>query len=121
MNELNNLKIEGGKNIAVKVPSHLFNKTVDFYRNILKLEVIQENPKDIQFKFGEMNLYVDGVEHLSQAEVWHEIRVNSVELASKYFEGKNIVRNDKIETLPNDFKGFWILNPANIVHLVSLE
>ena len=26
MSELDNLEIEGGKNIAVKVPSHLFNE-----------------------------------------------------------------------------------------------
>ncbi|MFW9876085.1 MAG: hypothetical protein ACFFG0_23525 [Candidatus Thorarchaeota archaeon] len=119
MNEFEKLKIEGGKNIAIKVPSHIYDKTKEFYRDILKLKVIKENLSEIQFKFGEMCLYIDEVEQLSQAEVWLEIQVNSVELASKYFDEKNITRCDKIEKLPGNFQGFWILNPANIVHLVS--
>ncbi|MFX1280800.1 MAG: hypothetical protein ACFFA3_15600 [Promethearchaeota archaeon] len=121
MNNYDDLKIEGGKNIAIKAPPHVFIPTVEFYIDILKLEVIEENPNSIKFRFGEMNLYIDKVEHISQAEVWLEICVNSVELASKYFEEKKIVRCDSIEKLPNDFKGFWILNPASIVHLVTVD
>ncbi|MFX1428065.1 MAG: hypothetical protein ACFFBE_16550 [Promethearchaeota archaeon] len=121
MKEFNNLSIEGGKNIAIKIPSHLFIPTVKFYRDILNLEVIEQNSNLVQFKFGEMSLYIDKVDHISQAEVWLEIHVNSVELASKYFQEKNVIRCDKIEKLPKDFEGFWILNPANIVHLVAQD
>ncbi|MFX0033695.1 MAG: VOC family protein [Candidatus Hodarchaeota archaeon] len=119
MNEFENLKIRGGRNIAIKVPFHLYNQTIEFYRDILGLKVIEETRNGFQFKFGEVNLYIDKVEHLSQAELWLEIHVNSVELASKYFAAKKITRYDEIEKLPEGFKGFWILSPSNIVHLIS--
>jgi hypothetical protein len=32
-----------------------------------------------------------------------------------------VVRRDEIEPLPEGFKGFWISNPANIIHLISQE
>jgi len=120
MNEFEKLKFGGGRNIAIKVPFHLYNQTIEFYRDILGLKVLEENQNGFQFKFGEISLYIDKVEHLSQAEVWLEIRVNSIELASKYFDEKRITRCDKIEKLPKDFKGFWVLSPSNIVHLISL-
>ena len=32
-------KFEAGINIAIKIPKRKYDETVDFYRNILKLEV----------------------------------------------------------------------------------
>lgn len=42
-----NTKFEAGINIAIKVPKSKYEKTVAFYRDILKLEV-EENPLLIQ-------------------------------------------------------------------------
>lgn len=38
-------KFEAGINIAIKIPKSKYDKTVEFYKNILKLEV-EEKPID---------------------------------------------------------------------------
>jgi len=59
----------------------------------------------------------DALEEL--AEVWLEVITDDSEAASKYFEKNNCIRRDEIEPLPEGFKGFWVANPANIIHLVT--
>ena len=38
--------------------------------------------------------------------------------AKNYFMEQDCIVSDKIEPLPDSFKGFWLANPANIIHLV---
>jgi hypothetical protein len=116
-------KFTPGKNIAMKVPPHEFDGTVSFYRDILCFEEVNPlSPDDIEsvtFKFGDKNLWIDKVPSISQAEVWFEVVTDNIEVASKYLERNNCIRRDEIESLPKGFKGFWLANPANIIHLVS--
>lgn len=111
-----------GKNIAMKVPVHEFDKTVTFYRDILGFEEIEAPSQDhieaVTFKFGDKNLWIDKIAGLSHAEVWLEVVTDDVVAASKYFKDNKCIRRDEIEPLPAGFKGFWIANPANIIHLV---
>jgi predicted enzyme related to lactoylglutathione lyase len=112
-----------GKNIAMKVPVHEFDRTVAFYRNILGFKEIespsQDNIEAVTFKFGDKNLWIDKITGISQAEVWLEVVTEDIEAASNYFEENNCIRRDEIEPLPEGFTGFWIANPANIIHLVT--
>ena len=112
-----------GKNIAMKVPVHEYEKTVAFYREILEFEEIDASSQDtvdsVTFKFGDKNLWIDKIAGLSQAEVWLEVVTNDIDLASEYFEESNCVRRDEIEPLPDGFKAFWLANPANIIHLIN--
>ena len=116
-------KFTPGKNIAMKVPVHEFDRTVDFYRSILGFKEIdspsQGNIEAVTFKFGDKNLWIDKITGISQAEVWLEIVTDDIQVASKYFDENNCIIRDEIEPLPEGFKGFWITNPANIIHLVS--
>lgn len=41
--------------------------------------------------------------------------------AAEYLKSFGVTRRDEIELLPKGFKGFWINNPANIIHLVSQD
>ena len=77
--------------------------------------------RDIVFEFEGKNLWLDKVAGLSQAETWFEIYMDDLEAAAQFFDQNDIVRRDEIENLPADFKGFWITNAANIIHLVSAE
>lgn len=112
-----------GKNIAMKVPVHEFDKTVAFYSDILGLAEIEvDSPDDIKaviFKFGDNNLWIDKIPGISQAEIWLEVVTDDIEAAAKYFENNHCVRRDEIEPLPEGFKGFWLANPANIIHLIN--
>ena len=112
-------KFSAGGNIAMKIPTHEHAVTVRFYRDIIGLPQIETMLPDVVFKFGDKRLWLDAVDHISQAEIWLEIQTDDVTAAAKYLEQKDITRCDKIESLPRGFEGFWITNPANIIHLVS--
>ncbi len=116
-------KFEPGENIAIKVPPHQFKQSVAFYRDILGLEQVyldtQEQYNSVTFKFGDKNLWIDEISSLSQAEIWLEIKTDNITDAAQHFKDNKIARRDEIEPLPDDFNGFWIASPANIIHLIT--
>lgn len=118
-----NTKFTPGKNIAMKVPPHEYEKTVAFYRDILGFRQIQgefsSSTESVRFDFDGKVLWIDKVPSLSQAEIWLEVCTDDIEGASEYLRENGCSRCDEIEELPDDFKGFWISNPANIIHLVA--
>jgi len=112
-----------GNNIAIKVPSHEYEATIAFYRDILGFEQVTLDPAEeiqgITFKFGDKNLWIDKMPGLSQAEVWLEVITDDIEKASAYLQEQQCIRRDEIEPLPEGFKGFWVSNPSNIIHLIN--
>lgn len=112
-----------GKNIAMKVPTHEYDGTIAFYRDVLGLKECGPNPagevEAVSFEFGDKKLWIDRIPGMSQAEIWLEVETDDAEAASEYFAGKGCVRRDEIEPLPGGLKGFWLANPANIIHLVT--
>lgn len=116
------VEFSGGRNIAMKVPPHLWETTVKFYRDTVGLKVIEHNPTvppSVCFEFGANQLWVDRVGGLSQAEIWLELSTRDVQAAESHLKSADIVRRDEIEPLPEDFEGFWIQNPASIIHMVK--
>lgn len=111
-------RIRGGRNVAMKVPPHQFQPTVAAYRK-LGIPILSESESCVTFEFGPMHLHVDCVPTQSQAEIWLEFIVPSVEVASEEFSKAAFTRCDAIEQLPEGFAGFWVASPASIVHLVS--
>lgn len=114
-------QFEGGENIAMKLPPHVFDRTIGFYKDVLRLPLIEENQTSVVFKFGANRLWLDRVDGLSQAETWLEVFTDDLGAAADYLETNGIVRRDEIEALPEGFQGFWIANPADIIHLVTLK
>ncbi len=119
MKEKSKVKFKAGKNIAMKVPAHQYEQTVQFYRDVIGLRQIKENGPEIVFKFGNKHLWIDKVNHLSQSEIWLEIECDNINEAKKYFKAKEITRRDEIEKLPKGFQAFWITNPCDIIHLIT--
>jgi len=116
------VKFAGGRNIAMKVPPHLWEETVRFYRDVVGLRVIEKAPTvppSVCFEFGANQLWIDRVDALSQAEVWLELRADDVQGAAEHLKAAGVVRRDEIEPLPESFAGFWIQNPASIIHIVA--
>jgi len=109
----------GGPNIALKLPPGVFDATLAFYRDILRLPVLDQHSPDYVFQFGESCLWLDRVESLSQAEVWLQIITDDTVAAKRHFAAHTVARCDEIEALPEGFDGFWVLSPSPIVHLVS--
>ncbi|KIT15786.1 VOC family protein [Jannaschia aquimarina] len=113
-------KFEGGKNIAMKVPAHQYDRTVAFYRDVLGLDPVGGPTGDaVGFRFGANNLWIDKVAAMSQAELWLEVVTDDTEAAAKTLQEAGIARCDDIERLGDDFDGYWISSPASIIHLVD--
>ncbi|MBY4678905.1 hypothetical protein [Marinobacterium arenosum] len=111
----------GGRNIAMKVPAHQWRQTVQFYRDLVGLKVIEPESADgtsVCFEFGANRLWIDRVAALSQAEIWLELTTGDLTRAVNRCECGGVVRRDEIEPLPEQVRGFWIENPASIIHLV---
>jgi len=112
----------GGRNIAMKVPPHEWEATVAFYRDALGLAVIEHAPTvppSVCFAFGANRLWIDRVDAMSQAELWLEVTTDDAPAAAAHLAAAGVVRRDEIEPLPGAFTGFWIQNPASIIHIVA--
>ena len=113
-----NPEIKGGIDIAMKVPPHQYQQTLDFYRQTLRLPEITDKAPATGFILGPNRLWIDEAPGLSQAEVWLELFTPDFHAAEKHVEQHGVVRCDAVEPLPEGFKGGWIMNPCNIVHML---
>lgn len=110
-----------GRNIAMKVPPHLYETTIQFYRDVLGFKLITKHAPAVGFEFGSNNLWIDSVPGISQAELWLEIITDDIEAAAQHLKMEEIVRCDEIEPLPEGFQAFWISSPSSIIHLVCKD
>jgi hypothetical protein len=110
-------KITGGINIAMKVPPHQYEATIAFYRDVVGLKPFTDKAPAIGFVLGPNRLWIDEAPMMSQAEVWLELFTDDFPGAADHF-AKTGVRCDVIEPLGEGFRGGWITNPANIIHML---
>ena len=111
-------QIEGGINIAMKVPSHQYEATIAFYRDVVGLEPFDAKAPAKGFVLGPNRLWIDEATAYSQAEVWLELFTPDHRAALGHLAENGVVRCDAVEDLGEGFRGGWIVNPANIVHMV---
>jgi hypothetical protein len=116
-----NATLTAGRNIAIKVPPHLHEATVRFYRDVVGLKQIASRAPSVAFAFGSNQLWIDAVAGLSQAETWLELITDDIAAAAEHLDAAGVVRCDAIEPLPEGMEAFWISNPASIVHLVCKD
>ncbi|MBZ9848468.1 hypothetical protein LB565_10790 [Mesorhizobium sp. CA14] len=111
-------EITGGINIAMKVPSHQYEATIAFYRDVVGLKPFTAKAPAIGFELGPNRLWIDEAPMMSQAEVRLELFTPDFKSAASHLAKAGVVRCDAIESLGEGFRGGWITNPANIIHLV---
>lgn len=112
------VQIKGGINIAMKVPTHQYAATIAFYRDVVGLKPFEAKAPAIGFELGPNRLWIDEAPHYSQAEIWLELFTPDHADALAHLEANGAVRCDAVEDLGAGFLGGWIMNPANIVHMV---
>jgi catechol 2,3-dioxygenase-like lactoylglutathione lyase family enzyme len=112
-----------GDNMAMKVPSRLFERTVAFYRDVIGLPVLQagDGGQSWVFRFGALRLWIDNVPAMTQPELWLEVRTDDLPAAEACLKAHGVVRCDEVEPLPEGFPGFWIAAPGGMIHLVAAE
>ncbi|MEM7362827.1 MAG: hypothetical protein AAF525_02280 [Pseudomonadota bacterium] len=113
------MAIEGGTNIAMKVPASDFESVVTSYRD-LGLPVHHESDDMVSFQYGPVQLHIDRCDHFSQAEVWLELITDDLHAATETTVAAGFTRCDEIEDL-GSYEGFWVKNPASVVHLMSAK
>ena len=112
-------KFEAGINIAIKIPKSKYDKTVSFYKGILKLEVVEkpiDNPtisRTHEVKFGNNVLWLDCVDNYTHSETWLQLTVPNVNEATSYLLSKGVETCDEIEELPKNMH--WIQDPSGTV------
>jgi catechol 2,3-dioxygenase-like lactoylglutathione lyase family enzyme len=111
-------KLYGGINIAMKVPPHQYEATLAFYRDVIGLKPVEGKSPALGFELGPNRLWIDEAPGMSQAEVWLELFSDDFPSAASHLAEAGVVRCDAIEPMPEGFRGGWITNPANIVHMV---
>ncbi len=117
------IQFEAGINIAVKIPKSKYEKTVTFYRDILKLPVEEkqiDNPtvsRTHQVSFGNNTLWLDCVDNYTHAETWLELNTPDVKDAAAYLEKHGVATCDELEALPENMH--WIQDPAGTVFVLK--
>jgi hypothetical protein len=101
----------------MKVPSGQFRSVVDSYQSI-GLPILHESEETVIFEYGPVKLHIDRRQNFSQAELWLELVSDDLDEAESSAEAAGFARCDEIEDL-GGIDGFWITNPASIVHLVT--
>ncbi|WP_264210693.1 hypothetical protein [Leisingera thetidis] len=109
--------MEPGKNIAIKVPLHLWEDTVAFYRDKVGLAVTRELDNSTGFNFGSLTLWIDRVPQQSQTDVWIELFDDDPDAALSRLGSP---RRDELEPLTN-VTGHWTSDPAGTVILLRKE
>lgn len=113
------IKFEAGLNIAIKIPKREYEKTVAFYRDILKLGVKEKpinNPtvsRTHEVKFGHNTIWLDCVDNYTHSETWLQLTVPNVAEAANYLKANGVEPCDEIEALPENMH--WITDPAGTV------
>ena len=109
--------IKPGKNIAIKVPTHKWQQTMEYYRDRVGLPIKKTLAESVGFEFGDMTLWIDRVEKQSQTDVWLELFSEDPGTAVEQLGGP--VR-DYLEPL-DSVEGHWTNDPAGVVLLVRKE
>ena len=122
---MNKIEFDGGINIAIKIPKSKYEKTVEFYRNVLKLKVTEksiDNPtvsRTHKVKFGQNTLWLDCVDNYTHSETWLELKTPNVEKATEYLKENGIETCDELEQIPKE--NHWIMDPAGTVFILEKD
>lgn len=108
---------KAGSNIAIKVPAHRHAETVAFYRDVVRLPLVEERGDTAVFEFGFMRLWLDRVEHQSQTDIWLELRTRDLDVATAELEKAGAPVRDGLEPL-GDLPAHWVSDPAGVVLLI---
>jgi len=112
-------QFEAGLNIAIKIPKNKYDKTVGFYRDILKLDVEERpitNPtvsRTHRVTFGQNTIWLDCVDNYTHSETWLQLTVPNVAEATAYLQLSGVETCDEFEELPENMH--WITDPAGTV------
>lgn len=106
----------------MKVPPHVWDETVRFYRETLGLREMpnpfETGPVPSGSSSAPARCGSTKVPGVSQAELWLQVTTDDTTAAAEHLAAAGVARCDEIEPLGTT-SAYWITSPASIVHLVS--
>lgn len=109
-----------GENIAIKVPAHVYERAVTFWRDTVRLPVINSTEQATVFQYGSLRLWLDRVPQQSQVDVWFELRADNLDAATEHLSATGTPIRDELEPL-GDLRAHWVSDPAGVVVLIHEE
>ena len=97
----------GGRNLALKLPSHEFEDASRFYREVLGLKQLDDYLPSVVFEYGANLLWLDRVETMTQAELWLELRTPDTAAAAKRVDQHRVTRCDAYDTAASCTARSW--------------
>ncbi len=99
-------RFAGGRNIALKVPLHQYEATVQFYRDVLGLKVLENHLPAVASNSDRTNSgWIQGPASARRNFGWRSLPTMS---RPPQRISRPRVSCDEIEPLPQGFDGFWI-------------
>ena len=120
---MNRPAFDGGINVAIKIPFNRYDKTIQFYNDILGFELtsyFHENKGISHYcRFGTLTLWLDRVEHFSQTDIWLELNTDDIDQARTYLDEYGINFRSELEELPESMRASWMSDPAGVIILLK--
>eukprot|EP00755_Sulcionema_specki_P030223 Sspe_Gene.93873::Locus_66370_Transcript_1_1_Confidence_1.000_Length_540::g.93873::m.93873 len=115
-------QFRGSRRFHVRCPTHKYDSTLAFYRDILALSVCHTSKASCEFEWGNNStLCIHSVPCLTHVQMWLELLVDDVSAARAYFESKKRVsfrkEVDSIAGLTPD--EFCISAQNDLIHIIS--
>ncbi|WP_177197151.1 VOC family protein [Dyadobacter koreensis] len=114
---------DGGVNVAVKIPLDRYDKTIQFYRDILGFKLTpyfhEFTGQSHYCRFGTLTLWLDRVDYFSQTDIWFELNTDNIVQARNYLSENGVNFRPELEKLPEDLKADWISDPAGVVMILK--
>ena len=115
----------GGDTMILKCPSHKYESTVAFYRDILGLAVEQREglreALSCAFEWGNgMHLIVVRTDKLTHPSIWLTVDTSDHTEGRSVIEAAGVLRTD-VEELPATIPGFFTSPPSDMLHIVKCQ
>ena len=114
-------RFAAGDSIAMKIPAAEYERTVEFYRDVIGLPVINDTPGSLVLAFGDKQLWLDRIDHFERTEIWLEIKTDNAAGARDLLLESGVVEPDDVQSQGGRDTGFWVSAPNRMIHLVREE
>eukprot|EP01064_Diplonema_japonicum_P039610 TRINITY_DN9981_c0_g2_i1.p2 TRINITY_DN9981_c0_g2~~TRINITY_DN9981_c0_g2_i1.p2 ORF type:complete len:363 (+),score=127.25 TRINITY_DN9981_c0_g2_i1:34-1122(+) len=113
------LVFNGGNSLIIKCPTHKYESTVAFYRDILRLNVEYSSKDTCKLEWSEfMYVWISRTDKLTHPSVWLVVDTNCTVRAKALLEKCEMMRNE-VDQLAEGVDGFWASPVNDMVHLIK--
>eukprot|EP01060_Flectonema_neradi_P003650 TRINITY_DN1235_c1_g3_i1.p1 TRINITY_DN1235_c1_g3~~TRINITY_DN1235_c1_g3_i1.p1 ORF type:complete len:368 (+),score=76.54 TRINITY_DN1235_c1_g3_i1:66-1169(+) len=116
--------VAGSDSIIVRCPSHRYDSTISFYREIMGFHG-EYHGKDIcKIDWGKgpgTGLWIQKVDRLSHPSIWLVVETNDTELCKNIINSEDnlTMREVEADNIAEGVGGFWVSPECDLIHLVK--